>query len=209
MQSLTQLNHPLILHKMATLRDKNTPCQLFRETVREISRFLCYEAMRDFPLQSTEVETPLMRTSAQILQDRPVTLVPILRAGLGMVDGILDLMPSAKVGHIGLYRNEETLKPVEYYAKLPKNIGESEVLLLDPMLATGGSAVCAADYLMRQGVQNMKFLCILSAPTGVDCFRKAYPNVPIFTAALDSSLNDQGYILPGLGDAGDRIFGTL
>lgn len=202
------VNHPLIQHKLSILRDKNTSVKEFRELVSEISALMLFEATRDLPLVEKEVETPLSKAKAFVLDGKEIALVPILRAGLGMVDGILRLIPSAKVGHIGVYRDPETLKPVTYYCKLPKDISERDVVILDPMLATGGSAVEAVRLVKEHGARSIKFLCIIAAPEGVDKVNRAHPDVEILTAALDERLNDHGYIIPGLGDAGDRIFGT-
>ena len=202
------VDHPLIQHKISLLRDRNTGTKEFRDLVSEIAMLLCYEATRDLPTEEVEVETPVALARTKVLAGRKLALVPILRAGLGMVDGMLNLIPAAKVGHIGMYRNEETLEPVEYYCKLPSDIAERDVIVLDPMLATGGSAVAAIDMMKARGVKNIKFMCLVAAPEGVEVVNEAHPDVPIFTASLDRQLNDHKYILPGLGDAGDRIFGT-
>ena len=190
------------------LRDKNTGTKEFKELVSEIATLLCYEATRDLPTEKVEIETPLTVTSQPMLAGRKLALVPILRAGLGMVDGMLTLLPAAKIGHIGLYRNEETLEPVEYYCKLPADISEREVIVLDPMLATGGSAVDAITLIKKRGAKHIKFICIIAAPQGVEKLRNAHPDVDIYIGQLDECLNEHGYIVPGLGDAGDRIFGT-
>jgi len=207
MKNLTIIQHPLIQHKLTHLRDKRTDHMQFRLLVKELTSFMLYEVMADYPLKEIEIETPLRSTKAQVLA-REISLVLILRAGLGMLDGLLQLVPEARVGHIGLYRNEDTLEPVQYYAKLPKNIFETDVILVDPMLATGGSAAAAADIVKKAGAQNIKFVCIVAAPEGVSKLSAAHPEVAIYAAALDECLNDHGYILPGLGDAGDRLFGT-
>ncbi len=202
------LDHPLIQHKVAILRKQQTGAKEFREIVSEIAMLMCYEATRDLPLQKAQVDTPLGRAQVQVLAGRKLAVVPILRAGLGMVDGILDLIPAAKVGHIGLYRDPETLRPVEYYCKLPADVEQREVLLLDPMLATGGSASAAIGFLKERGAKSIRLLHIIAAPEGVARIRQDHPEVPIYCAALDEGLNEHGYIVPGLGDAGDRIFGT-
>ena len=202
------LDHPLIQHKVAILRKQQTGAKEFREIVSEIAMLMCYEATRDLPLQKARVDTPLGRAQVQVLAGRKLAVVPILRAGLGMVDGILDLIPAAKVGHIGLYRDPETPRPVEYYCKLPADVEQREVLLLDPMLATGGSASAAIGFLKERGAKSIRLLHIIAAPEGVARIRQDHPEVPIYCAALDEGLNEHGYIVPGLGDAGDRIFGT-
>ena len=201
-------DHPLVKHKISHLRDKNTGTKEFKELVSEIATLLCYEATRDLPTENVEIETPLTVTSQPVLAGRKLALVPILRAGLGMVDGMLTLLPAAKIGHIGLYRNEETLEPVEYYCKLPADIHEREVIVLDPMLATGGSAVDAITQIKKRGAKHIKFICIIAAPQGVEKLQQAHPDVDIYIGQLDDHLNEHGYIVPGLGDAGDRIFGT-
>ncbi len=202
------MDHPLIQHKVSLLRDKTTGSKEFRELVSEIAMLMCYEATRDLPLKEVEIETPVAMARTCVITGRKVAFVPILRAGLGMVDGVLQLVPAAKVGHIGLYRDPETLLPVEYYCKLPSDIGEREVILLDPMLATGGSAVDAISMIKERGAMHIKFMCIIAAPEGLELMHKMHPDVQIYVAAEDSHLNDHGYIIPGLGDAGDRIFGT-
>lgn len=201
-------NHPLIQHKLSLARDKNTGTKEFRELISEIAMLMCYEATRDFPLEEVRVETPVSMADTKVIAGRKLACVPILRAGLGMVDGILNLVPAAKVGHIGLYRDPETCKPVEYYCKLPTDIQERDVLVLDPMLATGGSAVDAISMIKDKGVTSIKFLCIIAAPEGLRALITAHPDVQIYCAALDERLNEHSYIVPGLGDAGDRIFGT-
>jgi len=205
---LTLLTHPLIQHKLTILRNIDTGVKIFREVVGEIAMLMCYEAMRELPLEEVQVMTPVASATSKALAGKKLALVPILRAGLGMVDGMLSLIPSAKVAHIGLYRDPETLKPVEYYCKLPPDIIERDCFILDPMLATGGTAEAAAQYLKDAGARSIKLLTILSAPAGVEKMEKAHPDVEIITCAVDSHLNDHGYIVPGLGDAGDRIFGT-
>ena len=202
------LDHPLVQHKVSHLRDRNTGTKEFKELVSEIAMLLCYEATRDLPTEEVEIETPVAIAKTRVLSGRKLALVPILRAGLGMVDGMLTLLPAAKVGHIGLYRNEETLEPVEYYCKLPSDIAERDVLVLDPMLATGGSAADAISQIKKRGAKSIKFLAILAAPEGLERLHNAHPDVDIYVAALDEKLNENGYIVPGLGDAGDRIFGT-
>ncbi|WP_322200339.1 uracil phosphoribosyltransferase [Acutalibacter intestini] len=203
------MDHPLIQHKLTFLRNKNTGTKEFRALVSEIANLMCYEATRDLPLMEVECETPMQKTTTKIIAGRKLAFVPILRAGLGMVDGMLNLVPSAKVGHIGLYRDHDTLKPVEYYNKLPQDITERDVIVLDPMLATGGSAMDAISIVKRSRPKSIKFLCIIAAPEGLDVLTKAHPDVHIYCAAVDERLNENGYILPGLGDAGDRIFGTI
>ena len=201
-------DHPLIQHKVTLLRDKNTGSKEFRELIQEITQLMCYEATRDLPLCEVEVETPITITKSKVIAGRKLAFVPILRAGIGMVEGALELVPAARVGHIGLYRDPETLKPVEYYCKLPGDISEREVIVLDPMLATGGSAVDAIAQNKKRGPKNIKFMCIIAAPEGLEALQAAHPDVQVYCASLDEHLNDHGYIVPGLGDAGDRIFGT-
>ncbi|MBQ7541121.1 MAG: uracil phosphoribosyltransferase [Clostridia bacterium] len=208
MSDVTITNHPLIQHKLHILRDKNTPSNEFRRLISEIAMLLCYEATRDLELKPVEVETPITKSTFMAIAGKKLAFVPILRAGLGMVDGVLQLVPSARVGHIGLYRDPETLKPVEYYCKLPSDIREREVIVLDPMLATGGSAIDAISQIKQRGPKSIKFIGIIAAPEGLHALQQAHPDVSIFCAALDEKLNDHGYIVPGLGDAGDRIFGT-
>lgn len=202
------LDHPLIQHKLTLIRDKNVGTKFFRETVNEISTLMGYEVSRDMPLEDVEVETPIQKTVKKQLAGKKVAIIPILRAGLGMVDGILELIPAAKVGHIGMYRDEETLKPHEYFVKLPSDIEQRQLFVVDPMLATGGSAIMAIDALKKRGATNIKFVCLVAAPEGVKALQDAHPDVDIYTAALDEKLNEDGYIVPGLGDAGDRLFGT-
>lgn len=202
------LDHPLIRHKVAIIRNKDTNTKQFREIISEIATLMAYESFKDVPTQEIEVETPLEKTKQIVVKENSIALVPILRAGLGMVDGVLTLFPAAKVGHIGLYRNENTLEPQEYYCKLPKNIEEKVVMVLDPMLATGGSACEALKMLKRHGCKKIKFLSIIAAPTGIEKVATEHPDVEIYVSTLDRCLNENGYILPGLGDAGDRIFGT-
>ena len=201
-------DHPLIQHKLTLLRDKNTGSKEFRELIAEITMLLCYEATRDLPLKEVEIETPMAVTKTQVISGRKLAFVPILRAGLGMVDGVMQLVPAAKVGHIGLYRDPETALPVEYYCKLPNDIANREVIVLDPMLATGGSAVDAIDQIKKHGGNNIKFMCIIAAPEGLEKLHKAHLDVQIYVGHLDRQLNEDAYICPGLGDAGDRIFGT-
>jgi uracil phosphoribosyltransferase len=206
--NLTVLAHPLIQHKLALLRDRRTPTKDFRDLVAEIAMLMAYEVTQELPTEPVALETPLEHTMGAKVAGKKLALVPILRAGLGMVEGILRLVPSARVGHIGLYRNEETLEPVDYYFKAPSAREERDFLLLDPMLATGGSAVAACATLKQAGARSIRFLCIVAAPPGVERMLRAHPDVPVYAAALDRELNAKGYILPGLGDAGDRIFGT-
>lgn len=202
------LHHPLLQHKVSMLRDKNTGVKDFRQIVSEISALMCYEATRDLPLQDAQVETPIAKARVQVLAGKKLAIVPVLRAGLGMVDGILNLIPSAKVGHIGLYRDPDTLEPVEYYCKMPTDIAERDVLILDPMLATGGSASAAIQFMKNYDCHNIKLMNIIAAPEGIARVCKDHPDVDIYCAVVDQGLNDHGYIVPGLGDAGDRIFGT-
>lgn len=202
------LNHPLITHKLAVLRDINTGTKEFRELITEISTFLAYEATRDAELEKVTIKTPLEQLKTGMLNEDNYAIVPILRAGLGMLDGIINVIPNAKVGHIGLYRDEETLKPVEYYYKMPKGIENREVLIIDPMLATGGSSSAAINRLKKDGVSRIKLLCIVATPQGIRYIEEHHPEVRIFCAVIDRELNDDAYILPGLGDAGDRIYGT-
>ncbi|MGN1315666.1 MAG: uracil phosphoribosyltransferase [Acutalibacteraceae bacterium] len=202
------MDHPLIQHKLSILRDVNTPSKEFRALISEIATLICYDATRDLPLEEVDVETPICVTKAKVLSGKKVAVVPILRAGLGMVDGMLALLPSAKVGHIGLYRDPNTLQPVEYYCKLPADIEQREVFVVDPMLATGGSAIDAISQIKKRGPKHIKFLGIIAAPEGLKALSEAHPDVDIIVASLDEKLNDHGYIVPGLGDAGDRIFGT-
>ncbi len=208
MSKVVVLDHPLIKHKMTIIRDKNTGSKEFRELVKEISTLMAYEVTRDFPLTEIEIETPITKMMSPVIAGKKVGLIPILRAGLGMVDGMLELIPAAKVGHIGLYRDPETLKPVEYYCKLPMDIFERDLIILDPMLATGGSAAAAIEYLKKSGANNIKLVCLIAAPEGIEVVQKAAPDVDIYVAAVDEKLNDHAYIVPGLGDAGDRLFGT-
>ena len=202
------LDHPLITHKLSILRDKHTGTKEFREIISEISILLCYEATKDAKLMNTIVETPLEKYKTKCLNEDNYAFVPILRAGMSMVEGIIKVIPNAKIGHIGLYRNEETLEPVEYYYKMPENISKREVFILDPMLATGGSAIATINRLKKDGVKKIKFLCIIASPLGIQNVIKAHPDVQIYCASVDRKLNDVGYILPGLGDAGDRVYGT-
>ena len=202
------LNNPLIQHKLAIIRDKKTGTKEFREIIGELATFLCYEAMSDAKLEEVEIETPICETKVKKLDENKYAFVPILRAGTGMLDGLLKAIPNAKIGHIGLYRNEETHKPVRYYYKMPKDIASREAIVLDPMLATGGSACDTITMLKEDGVKNIKFLCIIAAPEGIKKLEELHPDVKIYTTAIDEKLNENAYIVPGLGDAGDRIFGT-
>ena len=209
MSTLNIVDHPLITHKLSIMRNKKTGSKDFRELLNEIAMLMGYELTRDLPLEEIEIDTPLVRTKVKVAKGKKLAIVPILRAGLGMVDGLLSLVPVAKVGHIGLYRDPETHMPVEYYCKLPLDIEDRIVILVDPMLATGGSAVDALSMLKAKGCKNIRFMCLVAAPEGVKKVQEAHPDVDIYTAALDECLNDHAYIVPGLGDAGDRIFGTL
>ena len=208
MGTLHVFNHPLIQHKLSILRDKNTSVKEFRELISEIASLMCFEATRDMPTEEVEVETPVAMAKTRRLAGKKMATIPILRAGLGMVDGIIQLVPGCKVGHIGLYRDPVTLEPVEYYCKLPNDIAEREIIVLDPMLATGGSASAAIGFIKAHGGQHIRLMCIIGAPQGADKVMNDHPDVDIYVAAMDSHLNDHGYIVPGLGDAGDRIFGT-
>ncbi|MGI6173452.1 MAG: uracil phosphoribosyltransferase [Christensenellales bacterium] len=208
MSKLHILDHPLIQHKLSILRDKNTGTKDFREILDEIAMLMAYEVTRDLPLMEVEVETPMAKCKTRVISGRKMGIVPILRAGLGMVDGIVKLVPTAKVGHIGLYRDPATLKPVEYYCKLPPDVEERELIVLDPMLATGGSSVAAISSLKARGCEKIRLVCLIGAPEGLKAVQDAHPDVDIYIAAVDEKLNEHGYIVPGLGDAGDRIFGT-
>ncbi len=208
MKKITIFDHPLIQHKTTILRKKKTPNKEFRELVEEITMLMCYEAMRDLPLEEVEIETPLCKTKQKMLKGKKMAVVPILRAGLGMVSGIQKLIPSAKIGHIGMYRDEETMMPCEYYCKLPQDIANRLIVVVDPMLATGGSAIDAISQIKSYGGKHIKFLCLIAAPEGAKALSSAHPDVEIYCANLDEGLNEKCYILPGLGDAGDRIFGT-
>ena len=208
MSKVVIMDHPLIQHTIGFIRRTTTGTRDFRETISEIAMLICYEATRDLKLQDVEVETPICKTTVKELKGRKLCVVPILRAGLGMVDGMLTLIPTAKVGHIGLYRDPETLKPVEYYCKMPADVSEREIFVVDPMLATGGSSVAAIQMLKDRGCKHIHFMCIIAAPEGLKAMQEAHPDVDIYVGALDEHLNEHGYIVPGLGDAGDRIFGT-
>ena len=208
MSKVCVFDHPLILHKLSILRDKGTSVKEFRELVSEIAMLMCYEATRDLPLEDVEIETPVAKATVKRIAGKKLAIVPILRAGLGMVDGMVTMMPNVKVGHIGLFRDPETLEPVKYYFKMPPDIDERDVIVVDPMLATGGSASAAIQFLKDDGVKHIKLMCIIGAPEGVERMQKDHPDVDIYVAALDDHLNEHGYIVPGLGDAGDRIFGT-
>ncbi len=208
MSKVMIMDHPLVQHKLGLIRKTETGSKDFREMISEIAMHICYEATRDLKLENVEIETPICKTTVKKLAGKKMAVIPILRAGLGMVEGMQAMIPSAKVGHIGLYRDPETLKPVEYYCKLPADCSERDVFVVDPMLATGGSAAAAITMLKEKGVTNIRFLCIIAAPEGIKALQEAHPDVDIYAGALDSHLNDHGYIVPGLGDAGDRIFGT-
>lgn len=208
MSKIFIMDHPLIQHKIGIIRRKETGSKEFREMISEIAILMCYEATRDLKLSSVEIETPICKMTAMELQGKKMAIVPILRAGLGMVEGMLTMVPAAKVGHIGLYRDPDTLEPVEYYCKLPEDCAERDVFVVDPMLATGGSSSAAIRLLKEKGVRNIRFMCIIAAPEGVERMKADHPEVDIYVGALDEHLNDHGYIVPGLGDAGDRIFGT-
>ena len=201
-------DHPLIQHKLTYIRDLNTGTKDFRELVDEVATLMAFEITRDMPLEEVKIETPVAKTKSQVLAGKKIGIVPILRAGIGMVDGILKLIPAAKVGHIGLYRDHDTLQPVEYFVKLPTDVEERDFIVVDPMLATGGSAIEAINSLKKRGAKHIKFMCLVAAPVGVEALKEAHPDVDIYIAALDEKLNENGYIVPGLGDAGDRLFGT-
>lgn len=202
------IDHPLIQHKLTMIREKKCGTKVFREVVNEIAMLMAYEVSRDMPLEDVVIETPMGKSTQKTLSGKKVAIIPILRAGIGMVDGILELIPAAKVGHVGLYRDEETLQPHEYFVKLPEDIASRQLFVVDPMLATGGSAIMAIDSLKERGASNIKFVCLVAVPEGVKALQEAHPDVDIYTAALDERLNEDGYIVPGLGDAGDRLFGT-
>ena len=208
MNNVTVFDHPLIQHKTTILRQKTTTNKEFRELIEEITMLMCFEALRDLPLEEVEIETPIKKTTQKMIKGKKLAVVPILRAGLGMVNGLVNLVPSAKVGHIGMYRDEETMKPQEYYCKLPADIEERLIVVVDPMLATGGSAIDAIGQIKSYGGKHIKFLCIIAAPEGIEALSKAHPDVEIYCATVDEGLNERCYIVPGLGDAGDRIFGT-
>ena len=208
MEKVHILDHPLLQHKLSILRDENTGVKDFRQVVSEIATLMCYEATRDLPMEEVEIKTPITTAKFKTIAGKKLAIVPVLRAGLGMVDGILTLIPSAKVGHIGLYRDPDTLEPVEYYCKMPNDIAERDIIILDPMLATGGSASAAIQFIKNYDVKHIKLMNIIAAPEGIERVRKDHPDVEIYVAAVDEKLNDHGYIVPGLGDAGDRIFGT-
>ncbi|WP_294350694.1 uracil phosphoribosyltransferase [uncultured Clostridium sp.] len=208
MSKVVEVNHPLILHKLAFIRNKETGSKDFRDLVSEVSMLLAYEVTRDLPMEEVEIATPICKTKCKMLAGKKLAIVPILRAGIGMVDGMLNLVPAAKVGHIGLYRDEKTLKPVEYFCKLPEDIAEREVIVVDPMLATGGSSVDALTLLKKRGAKNLRLVCLIAAPEGIEFVQKEHPDVDIYVASIDEKLNENGYIVPGLGDAGDRLFGT-
>lgn len=202
------IDHPLVQHKLSIMRDKNTSTQEFRTLIREIAMLMGYEILRDLPLEEVDIETPLEKMKTKMLAGKKLCVVPILRAGTGFLDGLLQLMPAARVGHIGLYRDPETLVPVEYYLKMPEDLASRSVIVVDPMLATGYSAIAAVERVKDMDATDIKFMCLIAAPEGLEAFREAHPDVPVYTAAVDRQLNDHGYILPGIGDAGDRIFGT-
>lgn len=202
------IDHPLIQHKLTYIRDENTSSKDFRELIEEVASLMAYEVTRDMPLEDTEVQTPVAKATTKVLSGRKIGIIPILRAGLGMASGILRLIPVAKVGHIGVYRDPETLQPVEYYCKLPSDLTERDLILVDPMLATGGSAVASIGFLKDRGARNIKFMCLIAAPEGIKRVQSEHPEIDIYTAAIDDHLNSHGYIIPGLGDAGDRLFGT-
>ena len=208
MATVHVMDHPLILHKLSLMRDRQTGVKEFREATREIATLMCYEATRDLPLKTIQIETPLAYAKVRVISGKKIAIVPILRAGLGMIDGMLELIPAAKVGHLGLYRDPDTLKPVDYYCKLPADIANRDVIIVDPMVATGGSAAAAIQTLKDKGAQHIKMICLLATQEGLDAVQKAHDDVEIFVAAIDPELDEHGYIVPGLGDAGDRIFGT-
>ena len=208
MSKVTEIRHPLILHKLSMIRDKNTGSKDFRELVEEVSMLMAYEVTRDVQTTEIEIETPICKTNCTVLAGKKMAIVPILRAGLGMVEGMIKLIPAAKIGHIGLYRDEETLQPVEYFCKLPQDIAERDVIVVDPMLATGGSAADAITLLKKRGAKQIRLMCLISSPEGIELVQNSHPDVDIYVACIDEKLNEHGYIVPGLGDAGDRLFGT-
>lgn len=208
MSKVTQITHPLIQHKLSFIRDENTGSKDFRELVSEVAMLMAYEVTRDIQTQEIEIKTPICTTKCKVLAGKKMAIIPILRAGLGMVDGMLKLIPAAKVGHIGMYRNEETLQPVEYFCKLPQDINERDVIITDPMIATGGSAIDAISALKKRGAVNIRIMCLIAAPEGIKAITDAHSDVDIYVASIDEKLNEKGYIVPGLGDAGDRLFGT-
>ncbi len=208
MAKIMVFDHPLIQHKVALMREKSTACKEFRDLAREVAMLMTYEVTRDLPLEEVEIETPICPTKVKMLAGKKLAIVPILRAGLGFVDGMLEIIPSAKVGHVGLYRDPETHEPVEYYCKLPEDIDKRRIIIVDPMLATGGSAVAAVDFVKQRGAKEITFMCLIAAPEGIAALTTAHPDVDIYIAAKDERLNENAYIVPGLGDAGDRIFGT-
>lgn len=208
MAKVFEMNHPLIQHKITILRKKDTGTKEFREVVTEIAMLMAYEVTRDFPLEDIEIETPICKTKSKIISGKKVGIVPILRAGLGMVDGFMNLIPSAKIGHVGLYRDPKTLQPVEYYCKMPTDVEQREIIVVDPMLATGGSAIAAIQFIKDKGAKQIKFACLISCPEGIKALQAAHPDVDIYVGVIDEKLDDHAYIIPGLGDAGDRLFGT-
>jgi len=208
MAKVIEMNHPLIQHKVTILRNKETGTKEFREVATEIATLMAYEVTRDFPLEEIEIETPICTTKSKVIAGKKVGIVPILRAGLGMVDGFMNLIPSAKIGHVGLYRDPETLQPVEYYCKMPTDVEQREIIVVDPMLATGGSAIAAIQFIKDRGAKQIKFACLISCPEGIKALQIAHPDVDIYVAVIDEKLNEHAYIIPGLGDAGDRLFGT-
>ena len=208
MAKIMVFDHPLIQHKVSMMRDKNTPCKEFRDLAREVAMLMAFEVTRDLPTKEVEIETPICPTKVNMLAGMDVAVIPILRAGLGFVDGMLEIIPNAKVGHVGLYRDPETKEPVEYYCKLPEDIDKRRVIIVDPMLATGGSAIAAVDFVKKRGAKDISFMCLIAAPEGIAALQKAHPDVDLYIAAKDEKLNENAYIVPGLGDAGDRIFGT-
>ena len=209
MLKVTVIDHPLIQHKLTLMRQKTTSSKDFRELLEEISMLMTYEITRDFPLREIEIETPVAKCKAKVLAGKKVGVVPILRAGLGMLNGVVNMIPAARVGHVGMYRDPETLKPVEYYCKLPSDVAERTLIVVDPMLATGGSSAAALSLLKEKGAKNIILMCLVAAPEGVELINREHPDIPVYVAAVDEKLNEHGYIVPGLGDAGDRIFGTM
>ena len=208
MAKIMVFDHPLIQHKVALMRNKDTACKEFRDLCREVAMLMTYEVTRDLPTEDVDIETPICPTTVKMLAGKKLAIIPILRAGLGFVDGMLEIIPSAKVGHVGLYRDPETHEPVEYYCKLPEDIDKRKIIIVDPMLATGGSAVAAVDFVKQRGAKEITFMCLIAAPEGIEALTSAHPDVDIYIAAKDEKLNENAYIVPGLGDAGDRIFGT-